>query len=67
MKWTNIIVFCALMTGFVNGQTKDSTYFTLDEAKMYALDHHYKIKNAQNDIEIARQQINRAHPLPISF
>ncbi len=66
MKWTNIIVFCALISGFVNAQTKDSTHFTLDEAKMYALDHHYKIKNAQNDIEIARQQIieTRAVGLP---
>ena len=66
MKWTKIVIFCSLITAILHGQTEDSTYFTLDEAKIYALEHHYKIKNAQNEIEIARQQIieTRALGLP---
>lgn len=57
MKLTNLLIACVLSTSAVVAQEKDSTYFSLDEAKMYALDHHAKIKNAQHDIDIAKQQI----------
>lgn len=57
MKLTNLLIACTLSTSALMAQEKDSTYFSLDEAKMYALDHHAKIKNAQHDIDIAKQQI----------
>lgn len=57
MKLIKLMIACLLITSNVSGQEHDSTYFSLDEAKMYALDNHSKIKNAQHDIEVARQQI----------
>lgn len=66
MKLIKVMIACIALAGSVIGQEQDSTYFSLDEAKIYALDHHSKIKNAQHDIEIARQQIveTRAVGLP---
>lgn len=57
MKVIKVMIACVAFAGNIIGQEQDSTYFSLDEAKIYALDHHSKIKNAQHDIEIARQQI----------
>ncbi len=47
------------MTLLITGQSiaQDSTSFTLEEAKIFAVEHHLSIQNALKDIEIAKQKV----------
>lgn len=66
MKPFNLLISFMFVSTLTIAQETDSTHFTLEQAKIYALDHHSKIKNSQHDIDIARQQIieTRAVGLP---
>ncbi len=54
-----LFVISIVFSGF--SQTllaQDDKSFTLEEAKAYALEHHYNIINADNEVLIARQKVN---------
>lgn len=49
-----VLSFC-IISVFIYGQ--DSTSFTLEEAKSYALQHNYEILNAGHNVAIAHEQV----------
>ena len=41
-----------------SGQKPDVLYFSLEEARNYAVEHNYDIINSMKDVEIARKKVN---------
>lgn len=41
-----------------SGQKPDVLYFSLEEARNYAVEHNYDVINAMKDVEIARKKVN---------